>query len=181
MANWLARDANGDVLDELSFNTVAPEASSLINFTLEYTGYRPVKVYGFYILPISELIYEGSGSPVVDYNELIRWADEYTPSPALANGNPGLEVVQVSQEGDNIVIQVKSGSGDASWSYVPYVERTDGIVHVSKTISLGLRITAPSDTKKEILSAAKYHFLFDVVYEEISTNIEHLVAPEAEC
>ena len=181
MAGWLARGSDGNVLEELVFSNLTPGTTEIISISFEYRGFRPTKVYGFYLRPIAEPLYEGSNNPIIDPAELIRWADEYTLSPAMESENPGMEISQTDPDGLAVITQVKSGTGDAEWSYLEYVGHQGGYVRLGDRVSLGIRITTPLASNKEISKAARYHFLLDIIAEEVNFNLVDILLPEGEC
>ena len=171
---WVYYDENDNVITELSYGSVLPDNSIGEIVKARYRGFRPIKVVGFYITSVESAFYNGGQNPVIDREAIIAWADNFTGAD-VPPGTPGLEIqFDDVDSGLPVVTQVKSGTGDTSWSPIEYTGHTNGIVSRDDIISLVLRVTAPSDADNEVWSAAKYHFGFDISFIEIPEN---LVAP----
>lgn len=169
---WLYRSSTNRVVTGLSFGTLSPEESVTVSISAQYRGFSPVKVLGFYIVPIDERVYDGTQSHLIDYNDLIRWADHFTKG-AVPPGTPGLEISQTHWDTQEVVThQVKSGNGDAPSSLIPYIGREGGILDRDQALQLTFRITAPSDTDREILKAGRFNFGFDIGFIELPPQLE---------
>lgn len=169
---WLYRNSAGRVITGLDFQSLSPNQSVSIGLRAQYRGFRPVKVTGFYISEIDAQFYRGTQSPLVDKNDLIRWADHFTKGETPP-GTPGLEISQ-TRWSDEVVVtsQVKSGSGDSPSSVIEYIGHENGILDRDQYLEISLRITAPSDVDKEILAAGRFNFGLDIGYIELPPQLQ---------
>jgi len=169
---WLYRSSTNRVVTGLSFGTLSPEESVSISISAQYRGFSPVKVLGFYIVPVDERVYNGTQSNLTDCSDLIRWAEHFTKG-ASPPGTPGLEISQVRASDDvGVTSQVTTEHGASKAALIEYVGHTNGVVTRDQKIELTLRITAPSDVRKEILAAGRFNFGLEIDYIEIPPEVE---------
>ena len=176
---WVYRNADNDVITQLNFGKVLPNGGLNARLKIQYTGYSPVKVSGFYVTEVLDPFYDGDASPVVDKQTLLTWADNFTGA-IVAPLRPGLEISQTDwNTGAVSVTQVKSGVGDLRYNYVPYIGHENGIITIDDEMVIDLFINAPDDVTKQILKAGRFHFGFEINFTEIPRQLHRQLVNEA--
>jgi hypothetical protein len=176
---WVYKDSTDQVITQLEFGTsVLPGNSLQANVKIQYRGYRPIKVYGFYVKAFESPFYDGDKTPEVDSSTMIKWADDFTLAAPLAVGNPGLEITQVHwNTGLPETTQFVSGAGDVEDNAIPYVGHESYLTRDDQML-VNFRITAPSAALRQVIEAGRFHFGIDISFLEVPIN---LVDPGAGC
>lgn len=169
---WVYRDLDDNVITQLTFGQVLPGNTIAQTIKIQYRGFSPVKVFGFHLLKMERDFYEGNSGSEIDRKTILRWADDFTASPPLAQGNPGLEITQTHWDtGVVTTTQFKTGVGDLPWRNVTYIGHEDGYLSTDDMMTIDLRITAPDDAAKQVLQAGKFHFGLDISFTEVPKDL----------
>ena len=174
---WIYKDENDNIITEIEATGFGPGEAVLQGLKIQYKGYNPVHVSGFYLRSIPDPIYEGGKTAIIDKAELIRWGDEYAGSTVSADG-AGLHLIQTSASTSlpvNTRFTSAAGGGSEEYDPIPYVGHTNGLVGYNEEILIALKLTAPSATEGQIKKAIKLHFAIEILSSEIPTNLLGLI------
>lgn len=176
---WVYRNGDNEVITELSFGEMAPSGHVGEQLKIQYRGWNPVVVQGFYLTFIPEAFYAGDHKNALDKATLIQWADRW--GSGGGPGQIGLELQQTNVDTDLLEIDLfRTGNGDAEYAVLPYKGHPDGILRRDDTMEIELRLNAPDDVSKQLLAAGSFHFGLDISFMEIPENLFEVLEPE-EC
>ncbi len=176
---WVYRNANNEVITELSFGDLAPAGNASEQIKIQYRGWPPVLVTGFYLTHVPEAFYAGDYKNTLDKTTLIQWADRW--GTGGGPGQIGLELQQTNVDNDLLEIDLfRSGTGDAEYSPLHYKGHVNGILRRDDMMEIELRLNPPDDATQRMLAAGTFHFGLEISFMEIPENLFEVLEPE-EC
>lgn len=169
---WVIRDENDRPITSLEPPALEPGETYTKELSFEYRGARPIKVLGFYLTALERPFYIGDRSPGHDLDEVLSWAENFESSSS-DSGYCGVSVSYIDYDtGDTVEHRLRSTSGGSLISPVPYTGTENSILDLNQRIRIQLIITAPLDSKRELVNAFVGSFALDISFIEIPENIE---------
>lgn len=176
---WIYRNANNEVITELDFGAIAAAGNAGQEIKIQYRGWNPILVTGFFLTFVPEAFYVGDAKNTYDRATIIKWADRW--GSGGGPGQIGLELQQTNVDTDLLEIDLfRTGTGDAEYTPLPYKGHVNGILRRDDMMEVELRLNVPSDVTKQILAAGTFQFGFDISFMEIPENLFEVLDPE-EC